>query len=241
MSMTRTQLRTRTMRRADATTVDAGTSYSPRWNTTAGATGEVDQIMGFVQQREWKRILNANRFYRINKVQPAVGSDGRIAITALSTGTGDTKKNFYRIMLFVRNNYIYSEVPLERWATGEASGDASRVWWREGTDIMFLPKETSVTLNGTGDGIWVNWTPTRVEDLSADSITVEFPDGYEEILALEGAALLLSKGSVETAEARELRALAEEFRQDMLQDIARTSTNPLRMQYEDSSFAWGGE
>lgn len=233
MSLTRAQLRTRCQRVMDAVA-------STRWDTTAGATGEIDQVLGLVHMQEWKRILNVNRHYRVNKVQPTSDSDGRIAISSLTTGSADSVKNFYRVLLFARANYPYKTGTVEEWALGETNGVSPRVWYLEGTNIMFLPKEVSTALTGASDGIWVNYYPCLVDRLSSDSVTVDFPDGYEGIIAYEAAAILLAKGGAEFDTTQRLKVLAEEMREAMLQDLARTSAKAMRMSFEDTSAQWGG-
>ena len=99
MAFTRAQLRTRILRRMDA-------EDNSLWDTTAGATGEVDQVMGFVFDKEWRRILNANPDYRTNRVQLTADTDGKYAISGLTTGSGDTVKRFYRMRTVTCNNRV---------------------------------------------------------------------------------------------------------------------------------------
>jgi len=237
VSLTRAQLRTQTQRHMDSVS-------SKRWDTTAGTTGEIDNELGYVHFKEWTRILNANRHYRLNKVQPTTDANGYIALTGLTTGTGDAVRNFYRVILVVINNYIYKTGTQEEWALGQAQGVAPRVWFLtdSGTAsaILPLPVMASYTFTGVGDFIWVNWYPTRLDKLSGDGVTVDFPDGYEDIIALEAAGNLLLKGGAEPEGASALKKLASDKRDEMLQDLSREAAKATRAQYEDTAAMWGG-
>lgn len=230
MSDTRVNLRTRTQRRMDAV-------GSPRWNTTGGATGELDQIGGLVHWREWRRLLNVNRNLRLgSRAITSSASTGRYALSALNQGAADTLETLYRILSFQVDNIPYQQVAFEDFSLAEALGLPGNVWWREGDNIMTLPKQFSKAAT-----VWVNHLPARLDLLSGDGISVTFPDGYEDVLCLEWAALALSKGGAETEAARDLKGLAEEMRQDMLQDLGRLGTEPLQMRYwGDSAADWGG-
>lgn len=69
---------------------------------------------------------------------------------------------------------------------------------------------------------------------------VPFPDGWEMILAYEGAAHLLHKGARESAEAAALEKKAEDQRQRMLDALGRDRTAPLVVQAADDPSDWGG-
>lgn len=233
MSLIRSSLRTRILQLADAVS-------SSRWDsTTTGASGEVDQHMGIVHAREWRRILNANQFYRVAKRSPSVDSSGQILISALSGGSGDSAERFYRVLMLSVNDYAYSEVDAKDGfmasVSGVSSTPTSRIWFRQG-DYLVVPDAASAT----NTDIWVNHLPTRADNLATDASTVVFPDDYEDVLAYETAAILLSKGAAEIDAAASLKALAEDMRRDMLQDIARTSTRPWIMQFPDRAVEWAG-
>lgn len=208
---------------------------SARWDT-AGATSEVVTILSQVFDKEWKRLLNAQPFYRTQRqLLTSDASTGRIAISALSPGTGNTQKRFYRVLGVARNQMPYEEGQMRDWLLAEDLGLQVRIWYREGDNLMFLPKETSAAFD-----IWSNYLPQRPDGLSAGGDTVDFPNGYEKLLRFEAAAWLLTKGGAEADTALRLQAYAEQIRQDMLQDLARTSTKPQRMAYSDMPWDWGG-
>lgn len=233
MAYTRAQLRTRLLRRLDA-------ASSSRWDTTAGNTGEVDQVLSFVADREWRRILNANPFYRTAHLQPTTDSAGRIAISDLTSGSGDTIKRFYRVLAVLIDGVAYQEVDAKDFIHGSVHNFGDRTFFRNGDYVQLLPVRASTALSGADETIVVNHIPCSIQDLSADSVNVVFPDGYEEILVLEAAAFLFAKGGTELDSTGPFRALAESLRQEMLADIQRFTINPMRMKYSDNSSDWAG-
>lgn len=236
MAFTRAQYRLRTLRRMDAGTLGGN---SGRWDTTAGAAGEVDQTLGFVFDREWRRILNANAYYKSQTVQPTADSEGKFALADLTTGTGDTLKRLYRINAAVLNNAVYQEVDPRDYIIAPVFNVGWKIWYRRGDYIYVIPVEPNKVLSNT-DGFAVSYIPQRIDNLSSDSASVDFPDGYEEIICLEAAAFLLAKGGAETKTTAEFRVMAESLRQDMLSDVARLSNRPISMKFPDFSFDWGG-
>lgn len=233
MSLTRSSLRTRALQAADA-------ESSPRWDSvTMGALGEVDQHMGIVHAREWRRILAANPYHRVSSRAVTIDTSGRIAIADLSVpSTGDLQERFHRVLLFSVANTVLRETPAKdgfmATLTSDAAGLGYGFYFRQG-DYFIAPGHVSEAAT-----IWVNHIPTRADNLSLDSVSVIFPDDYEDILAFETAALLLSKGAAEMDAVGSLKGLAEDMRRDMLQDITRTSINPLLMQFPDTAAEWAG-
>lgn len=227
MSITKADLRTRVLQMADA----VGDS---RWDATAG--GEVDQHIGVVMDREWKRILNANPFYRIGRRTPSSDTSGYYTLTDLDSGTGDTAQRHYRVLAFAVGNIVYEESRLDLWLLPNTSNPQPQyIWYFEGTKLMALP----ITVSAAADVI-VNWIPPRQEQLSGDTIVVDFPDGYENVVAWDAASMLLNKGASEAQRAQVLSYQAEALRQDMLQDIMRRSTAPIKMRYNDAASDWAG-
>lgn len=234
MSITKSGLRTRALQLADAVS-------SPRWDTTA-TTGEVDVHMGMVHVREWRRILNAQPYYRVAQRTPAIDSSGRIAISGLSdTSSPDAYQTLYRVLMVAVNNTPYKEIQAREGllagiqvSTGGAM-PGSNFWFRQG-DYIYVPSAAS----STATGVWVNHIPTPANLLSGEAIAVTFPDTYEDLLAYELAAILLSKGSAEADSAATMKAFAEDIRRDMLQDLARFSIAPQVMQFSDTAAEWGG-
>lgn len=229
---TREQHRLDALRLADA-------YGSPRWDDTAGATGEIDRRGGFVHAREWKRILAVQPNYRVAKRTPTTDSDGKFAWSDLSdTASPDSEERVHKVLAV-----SFGEVPYEDYTARArelflqvAVGSAMprRVWYRQG-DNVYVPDSPSTTATG----IWVNHTPTPLHRLSADNVSVTLPDDYDDILACEWAAALLLKGGEETQASMELRAEAQTLRAQFLADLESLGLGPVTMQYDDTPGEWG--
>lgn len=227
---TRAEYRTRAQQMADA----AG---STRWDSTAGRTGEIDQFLGDEFDRSWRRILNANPYYRTARRTSTSDAAGQYAIADLSSGTADSQQRLYRVLRVAINNIPYQFQPRsEQGFLAETLGSpGGYVWFLEGTVLTALP----ISASTVATGIWVNWIPTRIDQLSADTIVPTYPDGYERIISLRTAAAMLGKGGAEAEGAKWLLGQAEQLESEMLQDLARVSIDPTRVAYPDSAADWG--
>lgn len=230
MSFTRAVYRTRTQQFADA--VNSG-----RWDTTAGTAGEIDQLLGDEFDRSWKRILNANPYYRVSKRTPTSDANGQYAISDLTSGSGDSQERFYRILRVAINNITYPFQPRSEQEFLAESLTLYRgyYWFQEGTKLTAMP----ISASTTATGIWVNWIPQRIDALSADTISPSYPDGYENIVCRRAAARMLEKGGAEAAAASYLDMIADRMEDDMLQDVARVSIDAKQPAYPDASADWG--
>lgn len=210
----------------------ADATSSNRWGDP-----EVVTALGLAHTREWKRLLNANRYLRFAQRSATEDSLGQIQLSALDSGSADTQQRLYRILDVADGTRVYdevqfSEVPV---ATQIATSNTSFCWYRVGDVIQCLPIGS-----GTALTVSVNHIPTPIDQLSSDSVAAEFARDYELIVSVEAAAYLLEKGGAEAGAAAILGQRAEAIRQDMLSDLARTSTSPLRMSYPDSRHVWHG-
>lgn len=198
--------------------------------------GTIINAADLVLRREWRHILNANRAYRIQRRTLTPTSEGLIAISDLSSGSGDSAKVFYRVLALSRGNVVYKEidqVDVAITASGNGEQWGYQTWCRAGDDLLVLPINTDSVV------VLVNHFPPLPSALASGSSTVVFPVGYEQILTYEIAAMLLSKGGTETEASARLKEWAEEWRRDLLEDVKRTSTNALQIAYPDSSGEWG--
>lgn len=217
MAWNRTQLVAEAKAAADATN-------SSRWSNDT-----ILRIGNIVSSKEWKGILEANKTYRYAKRTPSVDSTGRIAIADLSAAG----ERFFRV-LALGDTAPWHEADFFPTDTDSVESSTSRVWFRTGSYIQLAPATTA-----TGVKVHVNHRPALITDLGAGD-DVEFPEGYEYILAFEMAATMLAKGGAETSEAAELRALAEQYRGEMLGEIQRMSTGQVMMGFSDERSAWAG-
>jgi hypothetical protein len=85
----------------------------------------------------------------------------------------------------------------------------------------------------------VNHIPTAFDKLSGDGVLVEFPEGFEDVGYNEAAADLLMKGAKETDASAELRINGKERMTEMLEYVARFTTKPSQVRYNDDASAWG--
>ena len=193
--------------------------------------------LNLVFRREWRNILNANRYYRVGTRTVTPASDGTFALSSLTTGSGDSTETFYRVLSVARGQNVYQEIQHMDVAVlvgGGGESWAHQSWFRTGDYIQVVPISVDACT------VIVNHLPPLPSTLATGSSTVVYPAGYEEVLTYETAALMLSKGGTETEAASFLKQLAEEMRRDMLADVARISTNPLQVVYPDSRTEWSG-
>lgn len=225
MSYTRAQLVTLTEEVMDAVS-------SSRW----GATLKL-QALSTVYGRGWRRILGANRAYRWARRSVTLDSDGRVAVSSLDSGSGDTAERFYKLLAAAKvdteQRYRVSEFMDDPMRTLVHPTFPSFEVWRQGDYLQFTPVEAVSVY------CWVNHLPTLIKDMAGDSSTVVWPaDEYVPILAHEAGAFLLGKGGAETDAAQVLSTMAEDLWSDLLADVARFSTDPLFVQASDSPFDW---
>ena len=196
MAFTRTQLIANTREMMDAVS-------SARWGDTYIAT-----VLGLIGVAEWEGILGANPMYRFNQVSLTAAAAGTFAYSSLTTGTGNSAKNFYRILSVTDGASIvyqqrdFREMPL---ATVNGAGIGGSfpygyVWYDAGDNGQIIPVGANALV------VSVNWTPTTIDALAAAGDSYDFPAGHESILWLMASAFLLEKGAAEADAANVLRA-----------------------------------
>lgn len=223
MSMTRGSLLTLVDEMADA----AG---SPRWGTTLKR-----QLLGEAHWREWKDLLNVARHLRMAPRTATTDADGRIAKSALTSGSGDATETWYRILSVAQGNFYYQPATYEQYPQSPTEVSLPQVWYEYGDEIQLIPAAQGNTVT-----VVVNHLPQRADLLTDDNATVVFPDGYDLILAYETAASMFMKGAAESQLAGELRGAAQVLRDRMHQDVGRITVRPLRVSAMDDWSQWGG-
>lgn len=221
-------------------------NYLDRTRSIADAAGagtwddtiDVLPALGMAHTREWKRILDANEYYRTNDLSLATDTNSQIALSSLDAGAGDSQKRLFRILWVSDGNYIYAKVDRGQVPLITTSGtvNTGRLWYRDNTILQIIPKSSGQTMQ-----IVVNHTPTPIDQLSGSGIAVEFPRDYELVLCYEAAAWMHAKGGAATNVTADLQRLADQIRSDLLGDVARDSTQPTWMQFPDSAQIWGSE
>jgi len=210
-------------------------SYSTRWPATL-----INEMLAAVHWREWAGILNVNRYYRYSVITGPLDSNSAFTV-GKSVGTGNSTVYPYRIIAVILNNTPYQEDEFANYPFKSGVGKMYiyRLLDGETNKIQLLPPTPNAVMTGD-DGIWYNHRPQKVNLLSNDADDVTFPEGYEPILWYETAAMLLSFGGAETNTAFEFQQMAERWRQDMLADVSRKTTNPHRVLFSDRALEWGG-
>lgn len=226
MSVTVSQFITNTREMMDA-------SLSSRWTDSF-----IKTVGGIVSGREWSSLLGANPYLKFATRTATTDSHGKILYTALDSGAGDTAQTHYRILSITDGFTVYRQtdfvaVPIA--TTTNYDSPYQKLWYDAGDAIQILPVTSGLTLT-----ITVNYTPPRIDQLSSDAVTIDFPDGHEVILWLEAAAMLLEKGGAESGAAERMRAMANVERNQMYQDLTRRAARPQFMLYPDLAAEWGG-
>ena len=216
---------------------------SRQWADAVGATLDWPDVMlldtaSFVFVDEWKKLLGAASYYQTQRGTATLDSSGRFTLASLDSGTGDTAHTALRILqLSSTGRGEFQFVPAAKidLLADQTAYQSLRGWTRVGSEVQVLGAASESTLN-----VLTNWYPVSPSNLASDTSTVTWPDGYETLLFMETAALMLAKGGRETAEARDLQAQAEVVRAKMHAEFARDTSMPMHFGADDSPSDWGG-
>lgn len=206
---------------------------STRWSDSTITT-----VLGSVYDEEWSNILQAQQTYRMQTLTLATNASGQILGSSLSTGSGDAQKNWYRIISVTDGNVIYQQTEFQNVPLGTVSNylpQYPKTYYYAGEILQILPIGSGIQLY-----ISVNYKPTALNDLSSDSVVVEFPENNELLLCYHAAYKLLLKGGAEMQAAMAYKKLADDERETMLDDLARRTTNVRTMAYPDTRGVWAG-
>lgn len=202
---------------------------------------ELQTWLGLASWQEWANLLNMNNQYYMQAITVTQDSNGQFNVSDLTTGSGDTAKYFYRVLTIAQPStpigqiqFFYKEVRYKLFPNPQPNTSLPYVWYRYGSKLQILPVSSGQQMTVT-----VNYRPPRVDQLSADNITVDFPDGYESLLAWRATELALNKGGSENPAAMIARQMAADIREPMLDDLGRQSTNPIVADAFDSPDDWG--
>lgn len=177
-----------------------------------------------VLQQEWGHLLGANPRLRLRRVVVTVAADGTVPWATFSTPT----ERVHRIV-----SVFDGEVSLLDAVRVRAPGS---VTWERAGDLFVTDRAGQVLT------LLVTHTPTLVRDMpdTSPATTIDWPEGWEMILAYETAAHLLHKGARESDAAGVLEEKAERLRAQLLAAIGRDGTQPLTMHGIDDPADWGG-
>ena len=193
--------------------------------------------------QEWANILNANNVYYSQSVTVTLDSNGQFAISALTNGSADAVKNFYRVLSLAQPQggnqpcLFYRQTRYQDYPNPQPNQGTylSGLWYRLGQQIQVMPVQSGLQLS-----VQVNYRPPRPSQLSGSSVVVDFPDGYEMLLVFVAAMYALNKGGSETEAAGTMSVMATNIRAMMLMDLARQGTWPIVATAFDSPQDWGG-
>jgi len=212
--------------------------YMDAVGSTRWSDATIKLVLNNVFDGEWSNILNAAPYYRFAIRQTTTDANGQFAFTTLNSGSGDTEQNFYRIMSVSDGNALYGQtrfqdVPLA--TTTNYLPTYPRLYYIAGQSVQVLPVAASLALY-----VGVNYKPTAISDLAGDASIIDYPDNSHLVLVWQAAALLLLKGGTEAAAAANLKAMADDDRKSLLDDIRRMTINPTLMAYPDQKYDWSG-
>ena len=191
---------------------------SGRWTD-----GTIRRHLGLVHQQLWREILDANNTYRKGTRTVYPDTDGLVPLRDLNGGSGDTLERFYRILTdhhgnggVVRGEVLYREGVFAHTQTAGATSawsGSGGMFLLDGSNLQVYPKVTDELT------VYVSHTPARIDELSGDGITAEFPEGYELAVAYRAAALLLAKGGAEDDAGATMLALSQNIMGDLIGTI----------------------
>ncbi len=212
--------------------------YMDAVGSTRWSDNTIKTVLNNVFDGEWSNILNAAPYYTFGLRSVSTDANGQFTFANLNAGSGDTQQNFYRIMSVSDGNVLYDQtrfqdVPLA--TTTNYLPTYPRLYYMIGQAVQILP-----VASGTALYVGVNYKPTAILDLASDTSVVEYPNNSHLILVWMAAAQLLLKGGTEAAAAANLKALADDERKTLLDDIRRSTINPTRMAYPDQKYDWSG-
>lgn len=206
---------------------------STRWSDT-----DVKVALGFVHANEYSSLLSANPYVKLQQVSVTTDANGQFLVTTMDTGSGDTKKWFFRMIALTDGNVVYRptsfrQVPVA--TTTNYVDPYQRLYYQAGDYVQVLPVTAGLSLYA-----WTNWTPTPIDQLAGTSSTVDFPDNSEMLVCYGAAAFLLNKAGAESEASGQMKAMANELRTQMYQNLSRFSAQPIYMGYPDLAGEWGG-
>jgi len=206
---------------------------STRWSDSIIMT-----ILANVYDEEWSNILQAQPTYRMQMLTLQTDANGVIPSSALNTGTGDTQRNWYRILSVSDGVTLYEQTEFQDVPMGALTNWTPQAYHRlfyfAGEQLQILPVAQQALY------VAVNYKPTALSDLANNNSVIDFPQNSEPLLAYNAAYKLLIKGGAEMQAAMAYKRLADEERADLLSDLARRTIKPRLMAYPDSRTEWGG-
>lgn len=211
---------------------------SDRWSDD-----EIADTLSYVFDAEWARLLQAAPYYRFQTVAITTSAAGTFPLSSLSTGAGNSQKNFFRILSVNDGNVEYQETRFQDVPLGTTNGYIPylrKMYYLAGENYQVLPGDTTV-LN-----VVVNYKPTSLRDYVDNGATdkwdipIDWPENSELLLIYEAAGRSLMKGGESLQTASAFLKMSGDERADFLDEIRRRTINPTRMAFPDLASDWGG-
>lgn len=195
---------------------------------------------GIAQWKLQADLLGANNVFYVNTVTVTQDSSGQFNISSLTTGSTDSTKYFFRILTVAQSTtptgqwpFYYRQSRLQDFPNPQPNTSLPYIWYRAGSVIQVMPIQAGQALT-----VQCNYRPPRCDQLSTTSVAVDFPSGYEELIAWWAASTALVKGGSETQAARDIRTTATEMRDNFLEELGRQGTWPIVAQAFDTPQDW---
>lgn len=201
---------------------------SKRWDDI-----QVNRMLGLVHWGEWKRLMEKSPGIRTDVLTGVVrDSEGKVALSALTTGTGNATKTFYKVQAVGIGGVVLDEMTPGDIMFPAGQHIIRRGWWIESDSLYVVPAGTEAV------DVRLQRLPQRMDLLTTGTDPVEWPDGHEMLLVHEAAVLLLPKGGAEFDFAMATMEVAKEERRLLAQEMWRRGFKPVEFKYADDASAW---
>lgn len=201
----------------------------PRYENTDWLNRE----LGLIHMEEWKGLLTVAPTYQTADRDITLDASGLIALSGLDSGAGNAKQNTFRVLEVAVDGQPYRYVEMKDYPFAASEGNSEWIWLIRG---RYLQVPNRMNSSATAQ---VNYWPCRADLLADDGDTVDFPDGYELVLARMLAARMGGKGAEEAGAAQYLKAEADETRKLMRIDLRRVAARNTPIQHTDDVADWG--
>jgi hypothetical protein len=198
--------------------------------------------VGIAHWKEWADLLNVNNGYNMQQVNVSQDSNGRIPLSDLNDGGGNSEQFWYRVLSVAQPGtsggqvqYFYRQAKYRQFPNPQPNTSLPYVWYRFGDQMQVLP-----VASGQSMTITTNWRPTRADNLLTLVDEISFPNGYEDLIPWRAAVLALTKGGSEVQAAADINAIYTTMHDEMLLDLGRESVWPIVAEAFDLPEDWAG-
>lgn len=189
------------------------------------------RLFGVVHRSEWRKMLEIAPRYRV--VESVIVSSG-FTVDELTICGGLIDASVHRVLSVSISGqelpedvdsgptlHYTSPMPPPRWR-----------WENESLKLRGLP------FSGVTMSVRASVLPPPPPVSADDEITVDWPDEFAFVLVYEMAGRMLTKGSVESAEAADQFRMADAERQNMVRVLRRKGMLPEMLRPNDDASDW---